>query len=55
MFTLPISNTENPPIKRPDADPEAYLAPLIDALMETDISGFMSFDLGIERTKCSGE
>lgn len=46
---------ENPPINRADADPETWLASRKEAWMETDISGFMALDLGIEWTKCSGE
>lgn len=53
--TLPVSIIEKPPIKRTDADPETCSCSLREAYMETDMSGLMPSDLGIECTKCSGE
>lgn len=54
FITLSASNIENPPTKRADADPEIFLAPLNETLIETDISCLMSFDLGIASARCSG-
>jgi len=53
--TLPISIIEKPPMKRADADPKTCSCSLREAYMETDMSGLMPSDLGIECTKCSGE
>lgn len=55
FITLSIPNIENPPMKRAEADPDAFLASLNIALMEIEISDLISFDLSVERTKCSGE
>jgi hypothetical protein len=52
---LSISNIENPPIKIADADPETWLASLSETFIEIDTYGLMSFNLGTECTKCSGE
>jgi hypothetical protein len=55
FHTLPISIIEKPPMKRADADPKTCSCSLREAYMETDMSGLVPSDLGIECTKCSGE
>jgi len=46
---------ENPPTKRADADPEIWLVPRMETVTETDMPCPMTFNLGAECARCSGE
>ena len=48
---LPISNMENLPTKRVDADPDTWLVSCNETLVGREIYGLMSFDFRTHRAK----